>query len=87
MTFVRPQMLLAGGLLLFAMLAFLAWSERRRRGMLARLGEIKLVERLSASINWRGRRWQMGLQLVALALLVVALARPQWGSEVHEVEQ
>jgi Ca-activated chloride channel family protein len=48
---------------------------------------MKLLQRLSANINWRGRRWQMVLRLTALGLFVFALARPQWGSEVQEHQQ
>jgi Ca-activated chloride channel family protein len=46
-----------------------------------------LLRRLSANINWRGRRWRNALLLIALAFFIVALARPQWGSEVREVKQ
>jgi Ca-activated chloride channel family protein len=54
---------------------------------LARLGQWPLMQQLSASVNWRGRRWQSVLWLAALTLLTIALARPQWGSQVQVVEQ
>jgi Ca-activated chloride channel family protein len=54
---------------------------------MARLGNPVLVQRLSSTVNWRGRRWKDALWLVVLAALLVALARPQWGSVTDVVEQ
>jgi Ca-activated chloride channel family protein len=54
---------------------------------MARLGNPVLVQRLSSTVNWRGRRWKDALWLVVLAALLVALARPQWGSVSEMVEQ
>jgi Ca-activated chloride channel family protein len=86
MTFVKPIFLY--GLMLIPLLGtFLWWARRRRQADLARLGDPGLVQRLSNSVNFRGRRWRDGLRLVVLALLLVALARPQWGTETHRVEQ
>jgi Ca-activated chloride channel family protein len=45
------------------------------------------VQRLSNTVNWRGRRWKDALWLVVLAALLVALARPQWGTVTEMVEQ
>jgi Ca-activated chloride channel family protein len=66
---------------------FLLWASRRRAADLARLGNPTLVQRLSATVNWRGRRWRDALWLVVLALSIVALARPQWGTVERMVEQ
>ncbi len=54
---------------------------------MARLGNPILVQRLSSSVNARGRRWKDALWIVVLAALLVALARPQWGSVTETVEQ
>jgi Ca-activated chloride channel family protein len=69
------------------MFMFVLWAARRRQSALARLGNPSLVQRLSSNVNWRGRRWRTGLWFVALAMLLIALARPLWGSEVRMVEQ
>jgi Ca-activated chloride channel family protein len=86
MTFAHPQVLT---LLLLVPLAglFLAWAGRRRQTLLARLGDRALVQRLSANVNGRGRRWRAALWLAALACLIVAIARPQWGGELETVDQ
>lgn len=86
MTFAKPIFLY--GLILFPIMGlFLLWATRRRQADLARLGNPTLVERLSNTVNWRGRRWRTALWLVTLASLIIALARPQWGSQTHMVEQ
>jgi Ca-activated chloride channel family protein len=86
MTFVNPFFLYS--LILVPLLGlFLWWAGRRRAADLARLGNAALVQRLSSSVNWRGRRWRDALWLAVLALLLLALARPTWGSESHLVEQ
>lgn len=54
---------------------------------MARLGNPTLLERLTANVNRRGLRWRNVLWLAALAAMIVALARPQWGTEVQTVEQ
>lgn len=86
MTFAQPQFLY-GLFLIPLLMLFLIWSSYRRRVAIARLGDPLLVAKLSADVNWRGRRWQLALWLLAAALLTFALARPQWGSEVQVVER
>ncbi len=54
---------------------------------LQRLGTPELVQKLSASVNWRGRKWQSRLWYISLFFVIVALARPQWGSQVEYIER
>lgn len=86
MTFANPQFLLAL-LLAPAAALFLLWAGKQRQHALDRLGDPALIQRLNAAVNLRGRRWQAALTLFALAMLLVAIARPQWGSEVQEIDQ
>ena len=86
MSFAEPHFLL--GLILIPIMGlFLAWAERRRRVAVAALGDSALIRRLSASVNRPGRRARNWLWFVVIALAVIALARPQWGSEVRILEQ
>ncbi len=86
MSFGQPFFLL--GLLLVPLLGlFLVWASRRRKKLLARLGDLGLMEKLAESLNDRGRRWQHRLWLAGLALLIFALARPQWGTDTQVVQQ
>ncbi len=78
MSFAQPLFLYALALVPLAVL-FLVWAEQKRRRALARIGQPTLVERLAANVNVRGRWLKYALWLGALALMLIALARPQWG--------
>ena len=86
MVFGNPQFL---SLLILVPLAalFLTWASKHRTKSLERLGEKAMIKRLTANINWRGRRWQTVFGLTALTLLIITAARPQWGTEVREIDQ
>jgi Ca-activated chloride channel family protein len=60
---------------------------KRKQAAMNRLGTPQLIARLSAAVNGSGRRWQIALWFLALALVIVALARPRWGSQVEVVER
>lgn len=86
MTFANPGFLAA--LLLVPLAAwFIHWADKERQKALSRLGNPRLLARLSASVNWRARRRRTALWLAALALLVIAIARPQWGVETQALDQ
>jgi len=79
MTWVHPALLLLAPLVLVAVAAAYRRAEERRARDLERFGDPALLARLSpladpAAVRRRG--WMNG---AALALAVVALARPQWG--------
>lgn len=86
MTFGEPTFLFAL-LLVPALAVFLRWSEFRQRVLLSRLGDADLIGQLSPDVNRRGRRIRSGLWVLAIALVVIALARPQWGTSVQVVER
>jgi Ca-activated chloride channel family protein len=69
------------------MVLFMLWAAKSHKTALAKLGNPTLVKRLSSTVNWKGRRGHTVLWFAVLALLLVALARPQWGTESREVEQ
>ncbi len=86
MDFAEPLYLTCfGPLLLLALLLF--YLSKRKQAALDRLGAPQLIARLSAAVNWSGRRWQVRLWFVTLALVIVALARPRWGAQVEVVER
>lgn len=87
MTFAEPTYLYLALFLVPALGLLMFWASRRRQSALARLGNPALVERLGVSVNWRGRRWQTMLWFASIVLLLLSLARPQWGEEVQIVER
>lgn len=86
MTFGQPEFLYALAAVPAAAL-FMAWASWRRRSALARLGDAGLIVMLSASVDRRARGLRGWFWLFALALTIVAVARPQWGSDVEVVER
>lgn len=65
----------------------LLFLNKRKEAAIARLGMPELVKKLSAKVNWSGRRWKLILWFAALSFLIIALARPRWGSKVEYIEQ
>jgi Ca-activated chloride channel homolog len=75
------------GLAVLPLLALLFWiGARRRRGALRQLGDLELVQRLTATVHVGARRWKAVLLVAAVGLSVVALARPQFGTRVETVK-
>lgn len=70
--------------LLVVMLAL--WRVRAHR-RLARFAAEPMARRLAASVDPGARIWRSALRVTALALLLLAAARPQWGVGEVEVEQ
>jgi len=87
MIFANSHYILPGFALFTAAVIFTLWANRRQKHALAKLGDPSLIQRLSDNINWRGRSWRTALWLFALAMFIISLARPQWGSEVREIDQ
>ena len=86
MTFASPQFLFALAALP-ALMIFARWVLVRREASLLCIGDRALVERLSTGGSRTMRLARLSLWFVGVALIVVALSRPQWGSEIEIVEQ
>lgn len=86
MNFAEPLYLFCFGPLLLLGLLLLVVNQRKKAA-LARLGEPELVARLSAAVNWSGRRWRTWLWFTTLVFVIVALARPRWGTQVEYMER
>ena len=85
MTFGAPQYLYAL-IALPALMVFVRWAFLRRDASVRRIGDPALIERLSTTVNRGMRRRRLVLWFVGIALIIIALARPQWGSDVQIVE-
>ena len=86
MTFANPEVLYL--LLLVPILLLLLWFVRRRnRELMARLGNRRLIQMLTSGIGVRNRKRKDYLRILGLAFLILSLARPQWGTEIREIDQ
>ena len=70
-----------------ALVALAWWTRHRTRRALEQFGDRALLERLTATVSRRGRLVKTGLVITAVALLVTALGRPQFGSRVETVRR
>lgn len=87
MVFAKPLYLILIPIVVAGMALVFAWSERRRQRSLKQLGNPALVRRLMGDTSPVGRWVQRALWLFAAVLILIALARPQWGEEVRVVER
>ncbi len=72
---------------LLPLLVLWLWHVRRRQQQLAaRLGQPAVVRRLMPEASEWKWRLKHGLRLLALALLIVGWANPQWGTRRQEVK-
>ncbi len=73
-------------LTLLPVFVFLVWTAARaRRRALEQFADSDLVEKLTDSVDLQARRWKNFLRVMALGLLAIALARPQFGNRVETV--
>ena len=86
MTFGEPQYLYAL-VLLPALAAFVRWALALRSRATQRIGDSSLTERLGADAGRIPRAIRLALWFVGTTLIILALARPQWGSDIEIVEQ
>ena len=66
---------------------FFWWRERSRQRIVAQFIEARLLSALTVGISPRRRKIRYTLLILAAGLLIVALARPQYGFDLQEVEQ
>lgn len=84
--FGAAEMLL-GLLVIPAIGAFLYMASRRASRAMAMFGDTQLMRRLSANVNRRGRVVKIAFVLSVIGLLVIAMARPQFGTRVETVRR
>jgi Ca-activated chloride channel homolog len=70
-----------------ALTLFFWWRERSRQHIVAQFIEARLLSALTVGISPRRRKIRYTLLVLAAAFLIVALARPQYGFDLQEVEQ
>lgn len=62
-------------------------NSRIKKRYLARLGNLKTLERMAPTVSPARRWWRIVLVMCVFFFSVLALARPQWGEEKKKVER
>jgi len=70
-----------------ALAAFFWWGERVRQRLLTQFVESRLLESLTVGLSMTRRKIRYALVLAAVSLLIVVVARPQYGYDKIEVQQ
>ncbi len=86
MRFEHPQLLWLL-LALPGLTAFFWWSWRERRRLIAQFVQSRLLANLTVGVSATRLKVRLALLIAAVGLLVIALARPQWGFDWEEAKQ
>jgi Ca-activated chloride channel family protein len=87
MTFAHPKMLWLLALTVPALALFLFWSWRKRQYLISQFVRSRLLAHLTVGLSRTIQKIRMVLLVVAVALLLLALAGPQWGFAWEEARQ
>ena len=87
MRFEHPNLLWLLLVIPPALAAFFWWSERVKKKLLTQFVESRLLAQLTTGLSPQRRKWKYILLIAAAALLIVAIARPQRGFDLEEVQQ
>jgi Ca-activated chloride channel homolog len=87
MRFEHRELLWYTLLLIPALTAFFWWSWRKRRYLIAQFVQSRLLAHLTVGLSARRRKMRLALLVAACGLLMVVLARPQWGFSYQEARQ
>jgi Ca-activated chloride channel family protein len=87
MRFEHPQILWLLLVLPAALALFFWWAMRLRQKLLAQIIEARLLSQLTVGISPARRKMCFIFLILAVAFLIIALAKPQRGFDLEEVEQ
>ncbi|MCX8090889.1 MAG: BatA domain-containing protein, partial [Verrucomicrobiae bacterium] len=79
MEFAQPHLLWSLLVLPPALAPFFWWAQRQRQRLMTRFIEARLLPGLLSGWAPARRRWRFACFIAAIALLLLALARPRWG--------
>ncbi|HUA37690.1 MAG TPA: VWA domain-containing protein [Candidatus Sulfopaludibacter sp.] len=74
-------------LVLPALTLFFWWSTRTRQRLLTQFIQIRLLSALTLGVSPARRKIRFALLLLSVALLIVTLARPQYGFDLQKIER
>jgi Ca-activated chloride channel family protein len=82
-----PQMLWLLVALVLPLIVFFWWAWRERQRLIAQFISARLLAILKVGVSATRQKARMAMIVAAVALLVLALARPQWGFTREEARQ
>ncbi|MBI4394800.1 MAG: VWA domain-containing protein [Candidatus Omnitrophica bacterium] len=86
MQFLYPEWL-SGFWIVFALLIFFLWTGKRKKSLLEKFGKWQTLKSLIEFHSKEKEQIKKILLLAVLSLLILALARPQWGETKKEIER
>ena len=75
------------GLVPPVLIGFFWWAERTRQRLLTQFVEARLLASLTAGLSLTRRKIRYTLMVIAVTLLFIAMARPQHGFDLQEIQQ
>jgi Ca-activated chloride channel family protein len=87
MRFEHPQILWLLLVIPPVLLAFFWWAWRKRQQLLAQFIQTRLLDSLTVGISPTRRKIRLAGLTLAIACVIIALARPQWHFDWEKVEQ
>ncbi|MCI0744020.1 MAG: VWA domain-containing protein [Verrucomicrobia subdivision 3 bacterium] len=67
--------------------AFFWWSWRVRQRLIGQFVRSRLLAHLTVGLSASRQKWRMSLLVAVVALIIMVLARPQWGFDWQEARQ
>jgi Ca-activated chloride channel homolog len=83
----HPQVLWLAAAAIPALVGFLFWSWRAKQKLILQFVEARLVSSLTLGVSPAREKVRLGLLVAAVAAILFALARPQWGFAWEEATQ
>lgn len=87
MNFANKHVLWSLLIILPALFAFFWWACRERQRLMAQFIQARLLPGLISGVSPARQKVRLGLIVAAFVLLILALARPQWGAAWEQVQQ
>jgi Ca-activated chloride channel homolog len=87
MQFARPQILWLLLVIPPALALFVWWAARTRQRLLTQFIQTRLLSALTVGVSPARRKIRFGCLILSVALLLVALARPQYGFDLQKIER
>jgi Ca-activated chloride channel family protein len=87
MRFECPYLLWLLALAVPGLVAFFWWAWRTKRRLIAQFVQTRLLANLTVGMSTTRQKIRMALLTSSVALLIIVLARPQWGFDWEEAKQ